>query len=88
MQGTLSIVKLTQPDTYRLIFYGTDIPEGLDPAAAYVARGTQALGSALTALGIHADKQQSIRDALRLESSTMVLNCEVPEVVLKRFGLM
>jgi hypothetical protein len=87
MQGTLSVVKLTEPDTYRLIFYGTEIPEGLDPAAAYVARGNQALGSVLTAIGIHADKQQAIRDALRFESSTSVFNCDVPDDVLKRFGL-
>jgi hypothetical protein len=87
MQGTLSIVKLKDPDAYRLIFYGTEIPEGLNPAAAYVARGSQALGSVLTAIGIHSDRQQAIRDALRLESSTNVLNCVVPDEVLKRFGL-
>jgi len=87
MQGTLSIVKLEDPDAFRLIFYGTEIPEGLNPAAAYVARGSQALGNVLTAIGIHSDKQQAIRDALRFESSTSVPDCVVPDDVLKRFGL-
>lgn len=87
MQGTLTIVKLKDADNFRIIFYGTEIPEGLNPAAAYIARGMNDLGNFLDAIGVHSDKQQAIKDALKLESSTSILNCSVADDVLKRFGL-
>jgi len=87
MQGTLAIVKLTDSDSFRVIFYGTEMPEGMNPAAAYVAGGFEDLGNFLDAIGVHSDKQQAIRDALKMESSTNILNCVVSDDVLKRFGL-
>lgn len=86
MQGTLSIVKLTDADGFRVIFYGTETPEGLNPAAAYIARGMEDLDNFLDAIDVPTDKQ-AIRDALKIESSTNILNCSVPDAVLKRFGL-
>jgi hypothetical protein len=87
MQGTLAIVKSTDADSFRVIFYGTDIPEGLNPAAAYMARGVSGLGDFLAAIGVDSDKQQAIKDALKLESSTNILDCYVADDVLRRFGL-
>jgi len=87
MQGTISIVKLSDADAFRVIFYGTEMPEGLDPAAAYIARGVDGLGNFLDAIGVHWDKQQAIRDALKVESSTSISGFFVPDDVLKRFGL-
>ena len=87
MQGTISIVKVKDSDSFRVIFYGIDMPEGLNPAAAYMARGFAGLGKFLDAIGVHADKQQAIRDALKFESSTNLLDYSVPDDVLKRFGL-
>ena len=56
MQGTLAIVKLTDADSFRVIFYGTEMPEGMNAAAAYVAKGIEDLGRLLDAIGVHADK--------------------------------
>jgi hypothetical protein len=63
------------------------MPEGLNPAAAYVARGAAGLDNFLDAIGLHADKQQATKDALKFESSTNILDYFVPNDVLKRFGL-
>ncbi len=87
MQGTISIVKLTDSDSFRVIFYGTEIPEGLNPAAAYVARGVEGLGHFLDTIGVPSDRQQAIKDALKLESSTNILDYFVSDEVLQRFGL-
>ena len=87
MQGTVAIVKVTGTDDFRAIFYGTEMPEGMNPAAAYIARGRDGLGRFLDAIGVHSDKQQAIQDALRLESSTNILDYFVADDVLKRFGL-
>jgi hypothetical protein len=88
MEGTLSIIRLKNADTFRVIFYGVEMPEGLDPAAAYIAKGMDALGSFLDAIGMPSDRQQAIRDALRIESSTSVFSYDIPNDVLKRFGLL
>jgi len=87
MQGTISILRIADSDSFRVIFYGIEIPEGLDPAAAYIARGFEGLNMFLTAIGVQPEKQQAIRDALRIESSTNLLDYSVPDEVLKRFGL-
>ena len=87
MKGTVAIVKVTDADSFRVIFYGTDIPEGLNPAAAYIARGISGIGDFLNAIGIESDKQQAIKDALKFESSTNILDCYVADDVLRRFGL-
>ncbi|HVQ21352.1 MAG TPA: hypothetical protein VMS23_09930 [Terrimicrobiaceae bacterium] len=87
MQGTIAIIKLKEADDFRVIFYGTEIPEGLNPAAAYIAKGIDGLGNFLDAIGMDSDRQQAIRDALKLESSTNILNYSVPDDLLKHFGL-
>jgi hypothetical protein len=87
MQGTIAIVKVKDTDAFRVIFYGSEIPEGLNPAAAYIARGISSLGDFLGAIGVDSDRQQAIRDALKLESSTNILDYFVADDVLKRFGL-
>jgi hypothetical protein len=38
-------------------------------------------------MGVDSDRQQAIRDALKLESSTNILNYSVPDDLLKHFGL-
>ena len=87
MQGTISIIKLTNATDFRVIFYGTEMPEGLNPAAAYIARGIDGLGKFLDAIEVHSNKQQAIKDALKIESSTSIPGHSVPDDVLKRFGL-
>jgi len=87
MQGTISIVKLPESDSFRVIFYGTEMPEGLNPAAAYIARGGEGLTRFLDTIGVQSDKQQAIKDALKLESSTNILDYSVSDEVLRRFGL-
>lgn len=87
MKGTISIVKMPNGEDFRVIFYGIEMPEELDPSASYVAKGMNGLSGFLEAIGIHSDKQQAIRDALRIESSTNILEYSVPDDVLKRFGL-
>ena len=88
MKGTVSIVKMTNGDDFRVIFYGTEMPEGMDPSASYVAKGMHGLSGFLAAIGVHSDKQQAIRDALRMESSTNILEYSVPDDVLMHFGLL
>jgi hypothetical protein len=87
MQGTISIVKMKDADAFRVIFYGTETPEDLNPSAAYIAKGSDGLGNFLDAIGMDSDRQQAIRDALKLESSTNILNYSVPDDLLKHFGL-
>ena len=88
MQGTLSIGKLPDEDAFRVIFYGTEMPEGMDPGASYIARGFDGLTEFLSAIGLHYDTQQTIKDELRIVSSTNLLRCDVPDDVLKHFGLL
>lgn len=63
------------------------MPEDMNPSAAYIARGVKGLGNFLDAIGVTADKQQAIRDALQFESSTNILNYSVSDEALQRFGL-
>jgi hypothetical protein len=51
VQGTLAIIKLKGMDDFRVIFYGTEIPEGMNPAAAYIAKGIDGLDNFLDANG-------------------------------------
>jgi hypothetical protein len=87
MQGTISIIKLKDADAFRVIFYGTETPEGLNPSAAYIAKGFDGLGNFLEAIGVDSARQQALKDALKIESSTNILGYAVPDDLLKRFGL-
>ena len=87
MQGTISIIKMNDADAFRVIFYGTEIPKSLNPAAAYIAKGSDGLGNFLEAIGMDSARQQAIQDALKIESSTNILDYSVPDYLLKRFGL-
>lgn len=86
MEGTLSIVKMDS-NAFRVLFYGTEMPEGMNPSASYIARGIEGLGRFLDAIGVHSDKQQAILDALKIESSTNILSYFISDELLERFGL-
>jgi predicted nucleotidyltransferase len=87
MKGTISILKKKDTDTFRVIFYGAEIPEVLNPAAAYIARRVDGLGKFLDAIGVDSSSQQAIQDALKIERSTNISDYFVPDDLLKRFGL-
>jgi len=87
MKGTISIVKLADSGSFRVIFYGTEMPEDMNPGASYIARGDEGLGTFLSAIGLPSDRQQAIRDALKFESSTNILDYFISDEVLRRFGL-
>jgi hypothetical protein len=64
------------------------MPEGMNPGASYVVRGFDELGDFLSAIGLGWDNQQTIKDELHIVNSTNLLDCSVPDDVLKRFGLL
>ncbi len=87
MKGTISIGRLEDSQSFRVIFYGVEIPEGLDPAAAYIARGVDDLDDFLQQIGMDSNRRQTVKDELKLQRSTEVLDYSAPDDVLKRFGL-